>query len=188
MTGAPGRTPTLSGSSGGWVRASGLRVFSAALLPPELHRNEQETLVGVEPTSCDFADRRLASRPQDHSEPAVGLEPTSSALRGRCPARRASPASFSSSQCWCRANSTGVQSPCPLPRAWPEIQSQRRDSNPHAPLYRRGARPAELHWRSEQGWVVGYDPAPRRSQGRMQRHYTIPTISKPTSIPVRNRT
>src|SRR5262249_37185642 len=85
MTGAPGRTPTLSRSSGGWGRASGLRVFGAALLPPELHRNEQETLVGVEPTSRDFADRRLASRPQDHSEPAVGLEPTSSALRGRGP-------------------------------------------------------------------------------------------------------
>src|SRR5262245_32939051 len=134
MTGAPGRTPTLSKSSGGWVRASGLRVFSAALLPPELHRNEQETLVGVEPTYCDFADRRHATRPKDHSQPAVALEPTSSALRGRCPARRASPACFSSSQCWCRANSTGVQSPCPLPRAWPEIQSQRRDSNPHAPL------------------------------------------------------
>ena len=150
MTGAPGRTPTLSKSSGGWVRASGLRVFSAALLPPELHRNEQETLVGVEPTSCDFADRRLASRPQDHSEPAVGLEPTSSALRGRCPARRASPA-YQSSQCWCRANSTGVQSPGPLPRAWPEIQSQRRDSNLHVPLYRRRARPVELHWRSLAG-------------------------------------
>ena len=72
MTGAPGRTPTLSKSSGGWVRASGLRVFSAALLPPELHRNEQETLVGVEPTSCDFADRRLASRPQDQNRAGGG--------------------------------------------------------------------------------------------------------------------
>ncbi len=123
MTGAPDRTPTLPKSSGGWVRASGLRVFSAALLPPELHRNEQETLVGVEPTSCDFADRRLASRPQDPSEPAVGLKPTSSALRGRCPARRASPA-FWSSQCWCRANSTEVQSLRPLPRAWPEVDPE----------------------------------------------------------------
>ena len=27
-----------------------------------------------------------------------------------------------------------------------QIQSQRRDSNPHAPLYKRGARPVELHW------------------------------------------
>jgi hypothetical protein len=49
MTGAPGRTPTLSFSSGGWGRASGLRVFSATLLPPELHRNQQETPAGVEP-------------------------------------------------------------------------------------------------------------------------------------------
>src|SRR5262245_29909221 len=72
MTGAPGRTPTLSKSSGGWVRASGLRVFSAALLPPELHRNEQEILVGVESTSCDFADRRLASRPQDQNRAGGG--------------------------------------------------------------------------------------------------------------------
>ena len=51
-------------------------------------------------------------------EPAVGLEPTWSALRGRCPARRASPA-FVSSPCWCQANATEVQSPGPLARAWP---------------------------------------------------------------------
>jgi hypothetical protein len=65
---------------------------------------------------------RLAVRPQRPfiiKEPAVGLEPTSSALLGRCPARRASPA-CASSQCWCRANSTEVQSLSPLPRAWPE--------------------------------------------------------------------
>jgi hypothetical protein len=36
---------------------------------------------------------RLAVRPRRHREPAVGLEPTSSALRGRCPADRASLAS-----------------------------------------------------------------------------------------------
>ncbi len=29
-----------------------------------------------------------------------------------------------------------------------------------------------------QGWVAGYDPAPRRSQCRMQSHYTIPTIGQ----------
>src|SRR5262249_36194670 len=63
MTSAPGRTPTLSGSSGGWGRASGRRVFSAALLPSELLRNEQETLVGVEPTSCDL---QIAASPLDH--------------------------------------------------------------------------------------------------------------------------
>src|SRR5688572_24107686 len=45
---------------------------------------------------------RLALRPRRHhlQEPAVGLEPTSSALRERCPACRASPA-IVSSQCWC---------------------------------------------------------------------------------------
>src|SRR5689334_10133261 len=49
MTSAPGRTPTLSSSSGGWGRTSGLRIFTAALSLPELHRNEQETPAGVEP-------------------------------------------------------------------------------------------------------------------------------------------
>jgi hypothetical protein len=53
-------------SSGGWFRASGLLLFRETLLPSELHRKESETLVGIEPTSCDFADRCLASRPQDH--------------------------------------------------------------------------------------------------------------------------
>ena len=96
--------------------------------------------VGLRPTAGAVRSDVIHKR-----EPAVGLEATSTALRGRCPARRASPA-LSSSQCWCRANSTEVQSPGPLPRAWPEIQSQRRDSNPHAPLYKRGARPIELHW------------------------------------------
>jgi hypothetical protein len=68
---------------------------------------------------------RLAVRPRRHllQEPAVGLEPTSSALRERCPARQASPA-WVSSQCWCRANSTEVQSLSPLPRAWPAKRSR----------------------------------------------------------------
>lgn len=42
MTSAPGRTPTLSSSSGGWGRTSGLRVFSAALSPAELHRKQRD--------------------------------------------------------------------------------------------------------------------------------------------------
>ena len=58
------RTSGAVASSGGWARTSGLRVFSATLSPPELHRKRSETLVGVEPTSRGFADRRLASRPQ----------------------------------------------------------------------------------------------------------------------------
>lgn len=47
-------TPRTSGavaSSGGWVRASGLRAFNATLLPPELHRIRSETPAGVEPAS-----------------------------------------------------------------------------------------------------------------------------------------
>src|SRR5262249_8151322 len=53
-----------------------------------------------------------------------------------------------------RAASGGVEPTrprfrAPVPSRGPgqkTIQSQRRDSNPHAPLYRRGARPVELHW------------------------------------------
>lgn len=55
-----------SNSSGGWGRTSGLRVFSAALSPPELHRNRTETPAGVEPASCRFAADRLAIRPRRH--------------------------------------------------------------------------------------------------------------------------
>jgi hypothetical protein len=108
-----------------------------------------ETPAGVEPASVGLQPTTWPSGPGVFvigPEPAVGLEPTWSALRGRCPACRASPAFFSS-QCWCRTSSTEGQRLGPLPRAWlMEIQSQRRDSNPHAPLYRRGARPVELHW------------------------------------------
>src|SRR6516165_11153259 len=94
MTRAPDRTPTLS------IRDAG--------------RGRTCFKVGLQPTAG--AVRSDVFREQ---EPAVGLEPTSTALRGRCPARRASPA-YQSSQRWCRASSTGVQSPGPLPRAWPE--------------------------------------------------------------------
>jgi hypothetical protein len=78
-----------------------------------------------------------------------------------------------------RLSYTGIQeTPAGVEPAMKSVrmESQRRDSNPHAPLYKRGARPVELHWHYRKGWIAGYDPAPRRSQGRMQRHYTIPTI------------
>ena len=45
-----------------------------------------------------------------------------------------------------------------LPTAWPSgpgvfiFKSQRWDSNPHAPLYRRGARPVERHWHQGGRW------------------------------------
>jgi hypothetical protein len=55
-------------SSGGWVRATDLPCFRRTLLPTELHRS--------------------------YAKPAVGLEPTRSALRERRSARRASPASI----------------------------------------------------------------------------------------------
>ena len=133
------------GSSGGWGRASGLLLFRETLLPSELHRKRSETPAGVEPAS-----RSGCSRPPEPSGP------TSSTSKSR-----------------------------------------RWDSNPLRPRYEGGARPVEHHrhlsraasagveparpgFRApapsegpaerevRQGWVAGYDPAPRRSQGRMQ--------------------
>ena len=59
-------------------------------LPAELHRNTSETPAGVEPALSRVAADRLAFRPRRLQEPAVGLEPTRSALQERCPACRAS--------------------------------------------------------------------------------------------------
>ena len=56
--------PITRGNSGGWGRASGLRVFSATLLPSELHRKQSETPAGVEPAS-----RSGCSRPPEPSGP-----------------------------------------------------------------------------------------------------------------------
>ena len=150
MTGAPGRTPTLSVSSGGWGRASGLLLFRETLLPPELHRKQSETPAGVEPAS-----RSGCSRPPEPSGPTSLSNKSrrwdSNPLRpryegGARPVEHRRPI---------RAASAGVEPTrpefrAPVPSRGPgrkKIQSQRRDSNPHAPLYRRGARPIELHWR-----------------------------------------
>ena len=150
MTGAPGRTPTLSGSSGGWGRASGLLLFGETLLPSELHRKKSETPAGVEPAS-----RSGCSRPPEPSGPTSSRNKSrrwdSNPLRpryegGARPVEHRRPI---------RAASAGVEPTrpefrAPVPSRGPgrkKIQSQRRDSNPHAPLYRRGARPIELHWR-----------------------------------------
>jgi hypothetical protein len=51
-----------------------------------------------------------------------------------------------------------------------EIQSQRWESNPHAPLYRRGARPIELHWHQGGRWesnphAPGSRPGPASALG-----------------------
>src|SRR5262245_19745156 len=148
MTSAPGRTPTLSGSSGGWGRASGLRVFSAALLPPELHRNEQETLVGVEPTSCDFADRRLASRPQDQNRAGGGTRTHFVRVTRAVPGPSSIAGIFFEQPVLVSSQlDRGSEPPSPAEGlARRAIQSQRRDSNTHAPLYKRGARPIELRW------------------------------------------
>src|SRR5581483_5278420 len=138
------------GSSGGWGRASGLRVFSATLLPSELHRKKSETPAGVDPAS-----RSGCSRPPEPSGPTSSRNKSrrwdSNPLRpryegGARPVEHRRPF---------RAASAGVEPTrpefrAPIPSRGPgqmKIQSQRRDSNPHAPLYRRGARPVELHWR-----------------------------------------
>src|SRR6516165_2639712 len=149
MTGAPGRTPTLSGNSGGWGRASGLLLFGETLLPSELHRKQPETLAGVEPAS-----RSGCSRPPEPSGPASSgnksrrwdSNPLGPRYQGGArPVEQRRPI---------RAASAGVEPTRPrfkasVPSRGPgqkQIQSQRRDSNPHAPLYRRGARPVELRW------------------------------------------
>src|SRR3954452_7902490 len=77
MTGAPGRTPTLSKSSGGWGRTSGLRVFSATLLPPELHRSRPGTPARVEPGPAREERAMRSASPPKPQDPGAGIEPAS---------------------------------------------------------------------------------------------------------------
>ena len=110
------------GSSGGWGRASGLLLFRETLLPSELHRKKSETPAGVEPAS-----RSGCSRPPEPSGPTSSRNKSrrwdSNPLGPRYEGG-ARPVEHrrhqESSQCWCRASSTEVQSPGPLPRAWPD--------------------------------------------------------------------
>src|SRR5262249_17157466 len=144
MTGAPGRTPTLSGSSGGWGRASGLLLFGETLLPPELHRKKPETPAGVEPAS-----RSGCSQPPEPSGPTSLSNKSrrwdSNPLRpryegGARPVEHRRPI---------RATSAGVEPTrtefrAPVPSRGPgrkKIQSQRRGSTPRPPPYRRGGGP-----------------------------------------------
>src|SRR5215468_2723057 len=72
---------------------------------------------------------QIAASPLDHrirTEPAVGLEPTSSALRGRCPAGRASLAFEVAGGS--RTPTTPVHSRVPQPR-WVRPQYPREESN-----------------------------------------------------------
>ena len=110
----------------------------------------QETPAGVEPAS-----RSGCSRPREPSGPTSSGNKSrrwdSNPLHpryegGARPVEHRRPI---------RAASAGVEPTrpefrAPVPSRGPgrkKIQSQWRDSNPHAPLYRRGARPVELHWR-----------------------------------------
>jgi hypothetical protein len=119
--------------------------------------------------------------PIEIQEPAVGLEPTWSALRGRCSACRASPAN-SSSQCWCRARSIEVQSLDPLPRAWLSVigvatrraratgtsEGGRRESNPHLP----GSQPGLAAALSSATTLrPGIEPGTRPYEGRVTFHH-----------------
>jgi hypothetical protein len=135
---------------------------------------------------------RLAVRPRRplRQEPAVGLEPTSSALRAV--PNLSSIAGIFSSQCWCRANSTEVQSLRPLPRAWPAsdpepeagieparfplqegcstsraalaLEGGRRESNPHNPGSQPGLAAALS---SATVLQPGIEPGTRPSQSRV---------------------
>ena len=86
-----------------------------------------------------------------------------------------------SSQCWCRANSTEVQSLRPLPRAWlgehrfTSMQGGRWESNPHNPGSQPGLAAALS---SAKALQPGIEPGTRPSQGRVmslspskQEHY-----------------
>src|SRR4051812_44713414 len=82
---------------------------SCLLLPPPPPRKVPQCSLShaTPPFSLVSPEWQNRTPPLGHrinTEPAVGLQPTCSALQGRCPSRRASPA-FVSSQCWCRANS-----------------------------------------------------------------------------------
>ena len=171
MTGAPGRTPTLSGNSGGWGRASGLLLFGETLLPPELHRKQSETPAGVEPAS-----RSGCSRPPEPPGPTSLSNKSrrwdSNPLRpryegGARPVEHRRPI---------RAASAGVEPTRPRFKA--SVPSR---GPGHKPIQRSGGtrtrtRPftGGVLDRSSctgvvgQGWIAGYDPAPRRSRGRMQ--------------------
>src|SRR6516165_5419667 len=192
MTGAPGRTPTLSGNSGGWGRASGLLLFGETLLPSELHRKKSETPAGVEPAS-----RSGCSRPPEPSGPTSlsnkGRRWDSNPLRPRYEGG----ARYVEHRRPIRAASAGVEPTrpefrAPVPSRGPgqkRMQSQRRDSNPHAPLYKRGARPVELHWRC----LAGVDSRRRSGAATVTGSCAAttpypPSVGLAASIPVRSRT
>ena len=94
---------------------------------------------------------RLAVRPRRHVhyQGAGGGTPTHLFRVARAVLGQSSIAGlFSSSQCWCRANLIKIQSLDPLPRAWPEEDPKPGAGlEPARALYKRGARPVELHWR-----------------------------------------
>src|SRR5437016_2662971 len=95
-------------------------------------------MVGLQPAAWPSGPGVIHQR-----KPAVGLEPTWSALRERCPARRASPALeqpvLVSSQL---DRGSEPQSP---PRAWPAKKlSQNRDSSPAASSSRAAGETLEI--------------------------------------------
>ena len=137
--------PITRGNSGGWGRASGLLLFKETLLPSELHRKQSETPAGVEPAS-----RSGCSRPPEPSGPTSLSNKSrrwdSNPLR---PRYEGGARPVEHRRLLLRAASAGVEP---------------ARSGFRAPAPSEG--PAEIEVR--QGWIAGYDPAPRRSQGRMQ--------------------
>ena len=133
--------------------------------------------------------RRVGRQPCP-AVPAAGVEPAAFSFSGR--------RSYRLSYTGIRETPAGVEpasrSGCSRP---PEpsgptsstSKSRRWDSNPHAPLYRRGARPVELHWhcrsrvdsrlRSGSATVTGSHAATTPYP---------PAVGLAASIPVRSRT
>jgi hypothetical protein len=101
-------------SSGGWGRASDLPLFRRTLLPCELHR---KTLT----PALSQKER------EEKEEPAVGVEPTRAALRERCSANRAAPASVVGQDSDPAGFLAGLES-CPTyPREEPNIRTKTQE-------------------------------------------------------------
>src|SRR5262245_16212137 len=150
-------------------------------------------MVGLQPTAWPSGPGVIKEQ-----EPAVGLEPTSSALRGRCPARRASPA-FGAARAGVEQARPRFKAPIPsrgpgrqqvvqesnLPTRVRRPSARSRETTRSTPCQSRTGQPAfggPVPEAARQGSVDcqsvrgELNPPPRPSQGRMLVCYTTNTI------------
>jgi hypothetical protein len=128
--------------------------FRRGALPPELHRNRRGT--------------RASGGTRTHFVRLTRAVPGPSSIAGLCE----QPVLVSSQL------DRGSEPPSP-PRAWLVGRSRASGGTRTRtrPFTGGVLGPSSCTGVVGPGWAAGYDPAPRRSQGRMQRHYTIPTVS-----------